>query len=187
MKATVLISGGIDSAACVHLLQGRGHDVAGVFIHFGQAAGEQEQEHAHLISEYFSIPLRVVRASSQETFGPGELAGRNGFLMFAAVLLGGCRDGLLAIGIHAGTSYFDCSPAFMARIDPLVRECSNGRVSAFAPFVDWSKDDVYSYFINARIPLRRTYSCEAGAALPCNECASCRDRARLECSPNAAF
>jgi 7-cyano-7-deazaguanine synthase len=187
MKATVLLSGGIDSAACVHFLQGHGHDVEGVFVDFGQAAARQERQCTHLIRDYFSIPLRIIQASTQDTFGIGELAGRNAFLMFSAILLGGCRDGLLVIGIHAGTPYFDCSSAFLARIDPLVRECSNGQVSVLAPFVDWSKDDVYSYFLNARIPLEKTYSCEAGVVPPCKECASCKDRARLDCSPSVAL
>lgn len=187
MTATVLLSGGIDSAACVHFLQGHGHDVVGVFVDFGQAAAQQERQYAHLISDYFLTPLRIIQASTQETFGIGELAGRNAFLMFSAILLGGCREGPLAIGIHAGTPYFDCSSAFLARINPLILECSDGRVSVLAPFVDWSKDDVYSYFVNARIPLERTYSCEAGVVPPCKECASCKDRARLECSPSVAL
>jgi 7-cyano-7-deazaguanine synthase len=187
MQATVLLSGGIDSAACVHFLQGRGHDVAGVFVDFGQAAAHQEWRYAHLVSDHFLIPLRIIRVASQETFGIGELTGRNAFLMSSAILLGGCREGLLAVGIHAGTPYFDCSPAFVARIDPLIRECSNGRISVLAPFVNWSKDEVYSYFVNARIPLRKTYSCEAGVVPPCKKCASCKDRARLECLPSVAL
>src|SRR5205085_7712545 len=125
-----------------------------------------------------------VHAQATETFGVGELTGRNAFLIFCAILLGGCQDGMLAIGIHAGTPYFDCSPSFVERIDPLVRECSNGRVSLLAPFVDWSKGDVYSYFVNSKIPLSRTYSCEAGLMPPCGQCLSCQDRARLECSQN---
>ena len=107
--------------------------------------------------------------------------------MFSALLLGGCREGLLVIGIYAGTPYFDCSPAFVARINPLIGECSSGRVSVLAPFVDWPKDEVYSYFLNARIPLERTYSCEAGVMPPCQDCASCKDRARLECSQSVAL
>ena len=152
IKATVLLSGGIDSAACVHFLQGRGYEIAGVFVDFGQASAAQETRCAQLLRDYFSIPLRVIRTSSQEGFSTGELAGRNAFLKFSALLLGGCREGLLVIGIHAGTPYFDCSPAFVARINPLIGECSSGRVSVLAPFVDWPKDEVYSYFLNARIP-----------------------------------
>lgn len=185
-KATVLLSGGIDSAACVHFLQTHGHDVSAIFVNFGQTAAKSEWQSAQLMRDYFSIPLLAVHASAHETFGAGELMGRNAFLMFCAILLGGCRDGLLAIGVHAGTPYFDCSPSFVERIDPLVRECSNGRVSVLAPFLHWSKDDVYSYFVNAGLPLNHTYSCEAGALLPCGTCASCKDRARLECSQSVA-
>lgn len=41
-KATVLISGGIDSAACAHLLAAQGHLVHGIFVDFGQAARDHE-------------------------------------------------------------------------------------------------------------------------------------------------
>lgn len=187
MKATVLISGGIDSASCVHFLQERGHEVASVFVNYGQAAAQQELQCAKLICNHFSIPLRTIQTLTRETFGVGELMGRNALLIFSAILLGGCREGLLAIGVHSGIPYFDCSPSFIERIDSLVRECSNGRVSVLAPFVNWTKDDVYSYFAHARIPLSQTYSCEAGTVPTCGECASCKDRSRLECSQSVAL
>jgi 7-cyano-7-deazaguanine synthase len=93
-------------------------------------------------------------------------------LIASALLLGSCHDGLLAIGIHAGTSYYDCSPSFLSRVEVLVRECSDGRVSVVAPFIEWSKDDVYSYFKAAQLPLHETYSCEAGVVPSCGDCAS---------------
>jgi hypothetical protein len=80
------------------------------------------------------------------------------FLIFSALLLSESNEGLLVLGIHAGTPYFDCSPAFIDRINPLVQECTGGRVSVLAPFVRWTKDDVYSFFISSGIPLGETYS-----------------------------
>jgi 7-cyano-7-deazaguanine synthase len=184
VKVTVLCSGGTDSASCIHFLKDRGYTVSGVFVDFGQAAAGQEYRSVTRISSYFSIPLTIVHAAANQTFGSGELIGRNPFLIFCALFLGKCHEGLLALGIHAGTPYFDCSPAFVSRLEPLVLECTDGRVSVIAPFLHWSKDDVYSYFVNAKIPLSTTYSCEAGSDPPCSRCASCKDRARLECLQN---
>jgi 7-cyano-7-deazaguanine synthase len=181
MRATVLFSGGIDSTACLHLLQRDGYDVSGLFVDFGQAAAQMERRSIEALSKRLSIPVKVVKVSTEQNFSTGELTGRNAFLIFTALLLGGCHDGLLVLGIHAGTPYFDCSPSFITRIEPLVEECTNGRVSVIAPFLHWAKDDVYSLFSTCGIPVSETYSCEAGTNQPCGVCASCKDRARFEC------
>jgi 7-cyano-7-deazaguanine synthase len=187
VRATVLFSGGIDSTSCIHLLKKDGYEVNGVFVDFGQASARMERRSVELLSKRLSFPVSIVQASANKNFGTGELLGRNAFLTFSALLLGGCHDGLLALGIHSGTPYFDCSPAFIARIEPLVQECTDGSVSVLAPFVHWTKDEVYSYFIASRIPLTETYSCEGGTNPPCGACTSCNDRARLECLPNDVF
>lgn len=186
-RATVLFSGGIDSASCVRLLQSDGYKVEGLFFDFGQAAAEMERRAVARLGDHLSIRVSIVKATSISNFGSGELTGRNAFLIFGALLLGNCREGLLAIGIHAGTSYFDCSPAFISRVEPLVQECTNGAVSIVAPFLNWTKDEVYSYFKNSDVPLEETYSCEAGSSPACGHCASCKDRAKIECLPSAAF
>lgn len=184
--ATVLFSGGIDSTSCVRFFADRGYEVRGVFVNFGQAAVVPEANAVDALKAELGIPIVVINATSEFAFGTGELIGRNAFLIFSAVLLGGCHEGLLAIGVHAGTPYYDCSSAFIDRIGVLVGECTNGRVSVTAPFVHWSKDDVYSFFSTLNLPLSRTYSCEAGTSPPCRQCASCADRMRFECSQNAA-
>lgn len=178
--ATVLFSGGIDSTACIHFLRGHGYDVRGIFINFGQAAAVAESQAVTALKNEMKFPLVTITAAGNSDFGAGELTGRNAFLLFASVLLGGCRDGLLAMGLHSGTPYYDCSPAFVERADILLNESTNGRVSLIAPFVHWSKNDIYSYFTNANLPVSKTYSCEAGNT-PCLSCASCLDRLRFQC------
>jgi 7-cyano-7-deazaguanine synthase len=113
--------------------------------------------------------------------GPGELLGRNAFLIFTALFLTGGRPGLLAMGLHAGTPHYDCSAEFVAAAGKLVAEHTDGRVSLVAPFVTWTKKDVYDYFVSAGLPITSTYSCEAGREAPCGVCASCRDREALGC------
>ncbi|MBW7969457.1 7-cyano-7-deazaguanine synthase [Bradyrhizobium sp. BR 10289] len=179
MHASVLFSGGIDSTSCVHFFKKRGHEVRGIFVDFGQAAARCEDAAVDVLSEKLSIPVIKLKVSSSTKFGAGELIGRNLFLIASAILLGSCHDGLLAIGIHSGTNYYDCSRSFLSRVEVLAQECSDGRVAVVAPFVDWSKDDVFSYFKAAALPLNDTYSCEAGGIPPCGTCASCRDRVRL--------
>lgn len=178
---TVLFSGGIDSSSCVHLLKTQGFEVRGIFVNFGQASAAREAAAVDVLQDILGIEVDRISASARGEFVTGELIGRNSFLIFSALLLGRCYDGLLALGIHAGTPYFDCSPAFVERIDPLVRDSTDGRLGVIAPFLGWQKDDVYSYFLSSGLPLSSTYSCEAGTIPPCGSCASCKDRIRIEC------
>jgi 7-cyano-7-deazaguanine synthase len=180
-RATVLLSGGIDSAACAYLLARRGLAVQGLFFDFGQLAAAPEERAATSVAEHLQIPLQRLRLSGPEPYGAGEIPGRNAFFVFASLLHLRGRPGIVALGVHSGTGYYDCSEAFVASIDRLVAEHTDGRVSVIAPFVSWTKQDVYEYFRSTHVPVALTYSCESGTDPPCGLCASCRDRKTFGC------
>lgn len=179
--ATVLMSGGMDSAACAHILMQQGHHVRGVFVDFGQAAAAPEIEAVTKLAEILGISVSRIQVSASEGFGTGELVGRNAFLLTAAIFLAGAQSGLLAIGIHDGTPYYDCSPQFLARMKQVAQEHTNGRLDVIAPLLDWKKPEIYAYFQQSGLPIEATYSCESGTVPPCGTCASCRDRRALGC------
>jgi 7-cyano-7-deazaguanine synthase len=107
--------------------------------------------------------------------------GRNAFLIFTAIFLGRMHHGLLAIGVHAGTPYYDCSPAFLTGMKQSAEEHTAGRLTISAPFLTWEKPQIVKYFLQAGLPIAVTYSCESGILPPCGSCASCRDRRALGC------
>jgi 7-cyano-7-deazaguanine synthase len=179
--AIVLLSGGIDSAACAYFLRTRGHEVNALFFHYGQAAAKPEAHAAKSIASHIGIPLRVHRVSGTPKFPTGELTGRNAFLLSSAVLLAARKPGLLVIGVHAGTTYYDCSPRFLEIMGRLINEQTNGTLQLVVPYLDWSKKEVFDYLLKSGIPVELTYSCEAGTVPPCGRCASCRDRKALGC------
>jgi 7-cyano-7-deazaguanine synthase len=180
-RATVLMSGGIDSTACAHFLRSRGVKVDGLFVDHGQAAAQREDDAVRSICRRLSMPLQSIVLAGTGTHRSGELLGRNGMLLFTALFVTRGESSLLGLGIHGGTPYYDCSPAFIQSIHTLIAEHTDGRVSVVAPFLDWTKRDVYDYFQDAHLPLELTYSCEAGGDGRCGECASCRDRRALGC------
>lgn len=177
--ATVLMSGGVDSTACAHFLKARGAAVCGLFVNHGQAAASCETRALEALAPRLQIKIETARLTGAGNLGIGELVGRNAMLIFSAVFLTRAAPGLLAIGAHAGSTYFDCSSAFMESAGRLVSEITDGRVSLVAPFIEWTKQDIYDYFINANLPLELTYSCEAGSDPACGTCASCKDRLAL--------
>ena len=182
-NALVLLSGGIDSAACARYLQDEGFSVSCVFIDYGQAAAKPERVAAAALADTLKTTLSVVTVSSKRRFGVGEIPGRNAFLILTAMTICEVNSGVISLGIHGGTSYYDCSPAFFASVDRLVAEYSDGRVRVSAPFLLWNKRDIFDYYMRTEIPTEITYSCEAGQEPPCGRCASCLDRRVLGCFP----
>lgn len=177
----MLLSGGMDSAACVHLLKQGGHAVRALFLDYGQAAAVAERRAAACVAAHLEVALSEVALTGAHRFGAGELTGRNAFFVFSALFLARPDRGVVALGVHAGTPYFDCSPAFVEAADRLVAEHTDGRVRLLAPLLFWTKADVLDYCRSVGLPLDRTYSCEAGTEPACGACASCRDRAALGC------
>ncbi|WP_321326410.1 7-cyano-7-deazaguanine synthase [Thiomicrorhabdus sp.] len=175
-KATVLLSGGIDSVSCAHLLKKKGFSVSAVFVDYGQASLHQECIAVEKIKDELEIEVKYIVTTAPKMDDHGEIIGRNAFLIFSAIFSAEVHSGLLAIGIHSGTPYYDCSKNFITQMENIVSEYCNGRLSLIAPFVDWDKSSVYQYFRETGIPIEMTYSCESGAFPPCKQCASCIDR-----------
>jgi 7-cyano-7-deazaguanine synthase len=178
----ILLSGGLDSAACLHLARSQNNSLRGVFVDYGQAAASAEHKAATGIGRLLGIPVDEVVCRGQGSFGTGEILGRNAFLVMAALVYGNLQRGRIGIGIHAGTTYYDCTPAFTDSINRLVAEYSDGKIEVWTPFINLSKARVCDYFALTGIPLEMTYSCEAGTNPPCGTCLSCLDRGAFSCS-----
>jgi 7-cyano-7-deazaguanine synthase len=174
------MSGGMDSTALCHLLA-QSYAVSPIFIDYGQPAVTAERLAAHRVAAAFQLPLRELRFTGDIAFGSGEIRGRNLFLLSAALMSLPEDHNLIALGIHAGTSYYDCSEAFIERIDQLIAEYTDRKVSVLAPFLNWLKPDIYSYSKTNSLPISLTYSCESGEEGGCGECNSCLDRRALGC------
>jgi 7-cyano-7-deazaguanine synthase len=179
--AIILLSGGIDSAACARFLNEQGYSVRGLFVDYGQKASEQEKKSAESLSKVLGNALDCVSIVAPTRFGAGEILGRNAFLVCAAMLVRQPRTGVIALGIHSGTAYYDCSTAFAQSIDRLAAEYTDGRVRFLAPFITWSKKDICNYYVGSGLPIELAYSCENGQMPPCGTCLSCRDRRMLGC------
>ena len=181
-QATVLLSGGIDSAACARYLQAEYEQIKGLFVDYGQAAARHELHSAEALSRLLSITLLTARYESLQSYGSGEILGRNAFLVFAA-LMAAPGPGVIDLGIHEGTRYYDCTLGFLASVDRLVAEYTDGCIRVIAPFISWSKRRVFEYYVSTGFPAEIAYSCEAGTDPPCGLCSSCLDRRTLNCTP----
>jgi 7-cyano-7-deazaguanine synthase len=178
-KVIVLVSGGIDSAACIYYYLQGNFAVESLHVNYGQLSATKEADAVRAVTLAAGIPLHTISAASFPAM-TGEIRGRNAFLLMAALMAFPEHSGLFALGIHAGTGYADCSPAFVAAAQAVFDVYADGRVRIDAPFLTWSKGDVYSYF-SSRGDIRMTYSCELGRLQPCDACRSCADLRSLGC------
>jgi 7-cyano-7-deazaguanine synthase len=179
MEVLALLSGGIDSACSVAFYRQMGNDVAGVFVDYGQPVKQQEERSARSIAHHYGIPMHVIRCSGPGSEFAGEIAGRNAFLVFVALLYHPARVGLLALGIHAGTTYYDCSEHFATHAGSILSGYRAGQLVLATPFLHWTKRMVYEFCATHKVPFHLTWSCEVGPLEPCGHCLSCKDREHL--------
>ncbi len=179
LKVWVLLSGGLDSAACVEFYTSQKFEVTGLYVNYSQLATTYEQAAAEAIAEHYRIPLTGLQWSGSRSFTKGEIVGRNAFLLFTALMEIGSNTGIVAAGLHSGTSYFDCSPSFLSSIQLIFDGYCDGRIKVAAPFLEWSKLQIWEYCLAHAVPIELTYSCECGTPQPCGRCLSCQDREAL--------
>jgi len=175
-KVWVLSSGGIDSTACIAFYLKQGFDVSSVFIEYGQISKTYERKASIAISEFYKINHKKITCSKFREKFAGEIRGRNAFLLLTALMELPEYTGILAMGIHAGTLYQDCTPIFIKKMQTIFDIYFKGTIQIGAPFIKWTKNEILAYCRNENIPTEITYSCELGKKQPCGQCLSCQDR-----------
>ncbi len=178
-RCWILLSGGLDSAACVDFYKREGLEVAGLHVSYGQLAARHEVIAATAIARYYGISLTTIQVAPVRTKSDGEILGRNAFLLFTALMEIDALPAMIALGIHSGTPYYDCSPGFITAAQNIIDGQCDGRIRIVAPFLNWAKDEIWEYCLKSDVPVGLTYSCEKGLDYPCGVCTSCRDMEAL--------
>lgn len=175
-NVSILFSGGVDSLCCAHFLMSQGFMVSAIHINYGQLAYELESKSSENLCRILGIKLKKASFLAGKSFEAGEISSRNLFLISAAMVCKEAASSAIAIGIHDGTKYYDCSKNFFEDIRKIVDEMTDSKVELLAPFLNWHKHDIFRYALDNNLPLGLTYSCESGEQIPCGECLSCQDR-----------
>lgn len=174
-EIAVLLSGGIDSAALMAFYVSLRSPIEAIFVNYGQPAAALEERAAADVAAHFGVTLRCLGLVGAPGTGVGEIRSRNAFLATVASMAASDRVWGVALGLHAGSSYADCTPAFVGAVSHALSFQSRP-LQILAPFVEWGRPDVLDLCAREGVPLELTYSCEAGTQPPCGVCLSCRDR-----------
>ena len=177
MLSLVLLSGGIDSTTALASTLSRTDQSEALFVRFGQPAEAEEARAARAVSSHYAVRIREVVLSGQ-SFNVGEILGRNAFLIHLALMVCSASPATIVIGAHAGTNYRDCTPEFIGLMRRSLEFHTEGIVGLSAPFINWSKSEIFAHAHELDVPINLTYSCERGDT-PCGSCLSCLDREKL--------
>ena len=181
-KVIVLLSGGMDSTACIQFYKNQGFDVQSVFIDYGQKSAYNEKKSARAVARYYKTQINCIDSVAKIRDLSGVILGRNASLLFTAFMHLQLIKGILALGIHSGTDYPDSTTNFTKHIQSIFDLYTNGKVKMGAPFLKWSKSDIWEYLKAENAPINLTYSCELGLEQPCGNCKSCSDLETLYAS-----
>lgn len=178
MSTYILLSGGIDSYVCAYIKKQAITDISGVFIDYGQPAGEAEQNSATAIATSLNIPLNIITLQSSDSFAEGEIVSRNAFLILSSIMFMNVKSGEFVLGIHSGCPYYDTTELFVSDMQRVLNGYTDGSAILSTPLIKWEKGEIYKFAIRERLDLGLTHSCEADTQ-PCGRCRSCMDRSAL--------
>jgi len=139
---TVLASGGLDSTACMAYYLAENYAVHALWVDYGQPSAQAEESAIERITSHYDVPLQKVHVTGinwpkldNELF---EFRGRNLTLVSLALNTAAVAPGLIALGIHQGTPFADCTDTFAQQLNSLLILLSDSRLRLDYPFLQWS-------------------------------------------------
>lgn len=180
----VLLSGGIDSLACINYYRNLNFITEGLFIDYGQISNHKEFDAASKVADYYNIKLHKIMINTTLSIKDGFINGRNLLLVSIALTSFPSLRGFISLGIHSGALYSDCSKEFVVKAQNIIDISSTGGILIDCPFLSFTKLEIYNYCLENKLPLELTYSCEIGLIQPCGKCNSCKDLIKLYESKN---
>ncbi|WP_333828420.1 7-cyano-7-deazaguanine synthase [Pararhodobacter sp.] len=194
-RALVMVSGGLDSTTVCYLLADQGVEVQPVFFDYGQHCAETEWAKVNeVLPDTVLRPERlnisdIFRGSSSRMITEADLwhdpvSDDDLYIPYRTMLffaVAAARAQTLQIfSVYSGfinsnhAKEIDCSAAYMNGLDELSKGV--GAVRFHLPFRDKTKADVVRQALVLKVPIGRTFSCQASSTFPCGACPNCVER-----------
>lgn len=204
-KATLVVSGGMDSATLAYHYFKEGYKLHLVGFNYGQRhvkellalqnlAGVLQASHeivdltglkssiasSSLTSDEISVPDGHY---AEETMRITVVPNRNAIMLAIATGIAVANGSdLVATGVHAGDHFIypDCRPDFIEAINQAFILGTRGHAKegfrVEAPFVKITKADIAKLGHSYQVPYQLTWSCYKGGDLHCGRCGTCVER-----------
>lgn len=201
MKALVVLSGGMDSTAALHLALEKYPSVEAISFNYGSKHNDEEHARAKRTCEKLGVSwTRISLPFVDELFksdllkSGGEIPEghyaeptmkrtvvpfRNGIMLsIAAGYAESIGAKVLLLGNHFGDHavYPDCRKVFIDNFSVAVREGTYARLMIESPFCEMTKTDIAQIGENLGVDWKETYSCYKGGPVHCGRCSTCYER-----------
>lgn len=205
MKATLIVSGGMDSATLAYRYHKLGYDLHLVGFDYGQRHVKELQalqniagvlSATHEIVDLTKLKSSIASSSltsdsinvpdghyAEETMRITVVPNRNAIMLSIATGIAVANGSeVVATGVHSGDHFIypDCRPEFIEAINEAFRLGTLGHAKpdfrVEAPFVYILKSDIAKIGHEYGVPYQLTWSCYKGGDKHCGKCGTCVER-----------
>jgi 7-cyano-7-deazaguanine synthase len=196
IDAILLASGGLDSTTLAYWLRSHTISFVPLFVDYGQHCAKTEIETlrsvlpADTLVELDTIRIDdIYKWSASRLIKPANLWAdgveyadlyvpyRNLLLLTVGSAYAQSRGASALYSAFINSNHaieIDCSAVFFENLSALL--ASYGSVKVEMPFRNMSKREVCELGISLRVPIGKTFSCQASPDFPCGACPNCVDR-----------
>lgn len=204
-EATLIVSGGMDSATLAYHYAEQGYSLHLVGFDYGQRHKKELDSIALIAAELEAtwqvVDLSVLKTAlagssltsddiqvpdghyTKETMRITVVPNRNAIMLSIATGIAVSRgSALVATGVHSGDHFIypDCRPEFIEAINKAFALGTEGHAAddfrVEAPFVTISKAQIAELGSGLGVPYEKTWSCYKGGDIHCGRCGTCVER-----------
>lgn len=194
-RGIILLSGGLDSFACLDMALKKMKVELALTFNYGQKAFEGEMEAVKKITSYYNIKQKVIELpflkelsnnaltdSSNNNFNDLEnvwIPNRNGlFLNIAASFCDKYNYDYIIIGANKeeGRDFPDNTNDFIKTSNEFFEFSTLKKPKVYAPCINLNKIEIVNYIIENNLPIQYIKSCYKASLgkKHCNDCMSCK-------------
>ncbi len=193
MKSIILLSGGLDSLACLAMTREKYNCELAITFDYGQKALDKEIEASKKICEFYNVEHKIIKLDFLKEITQTALVSdkevpqdydmkavwvpnRNGlFLNIAGSYADSYGYNYIIIGANKeeGKTFPDNTLEFAKRVEAEFEFSTLIQPKILIPLIEMDKEEIVKTVIDLKAPLELVHSCYLGGDKNCGKCESC--------------